>query len=161
MLPASRVLPTRDRRALQRSAPRPAGTGPPCTWPAPPGATGRSAPDRPFAVSRGRFRVLRRGTRRCAAGAAVGPWHGYGPNEASPFSSAAALRSLPGVVLRADLDRIKRELRRWDAWEANALLPEDLRESIDRPRLPRGALDALQRVLTDELARLDGGCSGA
>ena len=47
-------------------------------------------------------------------------------------------------------------LRRWDAWETNALLPDDLQRPVATPVLPREALDSLERMLTEELARLDG-----
>ena len=54
------------------------------------------------------------------------------------------------------LEQVERERRRVDAWETNARLPEDLQPPRDRPRLRRAALDELQRMLADELPRLDG-----
>ena len=54
------------------------------------------------------------------------------------------------------LERIERELRRGDARETNFLLPEELRRPVVRPVRHREGLDALQRLLADALARLDG-----
>jgi hypothetical protein len=80
------------------------------------------------------------------------------PVEPSPFPVAGAaeeyLRRRRRLLVR--LERVERQLRRWDAWETNALLPEELQHVRSRPPVPRTALDALQRMLTDELARLDG-----
>jgi hypothetical protein len=45
---------------------------------------------------------------------------------------------------------------RWDAWEANARLPEARRRPLAEPVLDRAALDGLHELLTEELARLDG-----
>jgi hypothetical protein len=54
------------------------------------------------------------------------------------------------------LGRVEPALRRWDAWETNHLLPEELRRPVVRPVLHREGLDGLQRLLAEELARLDG-----
>ena len=53
------------------------------------------------------------------------------------------------------LERVERALRRWDAWETNALLPEERRRPVVPPILHREGLDSLHRMLTEELARLD------
>jgi hypothetical protein len=78
----------------------------------------------------------------------------------APRSSPVAEAALTYLLWRRDLcvrlERIERELRRWDAWETNALLPEELQRSVVRPALPREPLDGLQRMLTEELTRLDG-----
>jgi hypothetical protein len=66
----------------------------------------------------------------------------------------AYLRRRRGLLVR--LARVERALARWDAWETNALLPEDLRRPLAPPVLTREALDGLHRMLTEELARLDG-----
>ena len=76
----------------------------------------------------------------------------------SPIADAAETYLRRRRRLRACLEQVERELRRWDAWETNALLPEELQQPRDRPRLRRAALDALQRMLADELTRLDGAC---
>ena len=61
--------------------------------------------------------------------------------------------------LLAGLARVERALRRWDAWETNALLPADLQRPGRAPALDRPVLDGLERMLVEELARLDGaGC---
>jgi hypothetical protein len=54
------------------------------------------------------------------------------------------------------LERVERALRRGDTWESNALLPAELRRPGVQPILHREDMDNLQRLLTDELARLDG-----
>jgi hypothetical protein len=59
------------------------------------------------------------------------------------------------------LGRGERARRRWDAWESDCLLPDDLRRSVPPPVLSREALDSLHRMLTEELARLDGRAGGA
>ena len=53
------------------------------------------------------------------------------------------------------LERVERALRRWDTWETNALLPADLKRPVLRS-VHRDGLDALQRMLAEELARPDG-----
>jgi hypothetical protein len=59
------------------------------------------------------------------------------------------------------LERVERARRRGDAWETNALQPEELQRPGDRPGLHRAGLDELQRLLTEELSRLDGARSEA
>ena len=80
------------------------------------------------------------------------------PREPSPFPIAEvaedSLRRRRRLL--TSLERVERELRRYDAWETNGLLPAAVQGAARRPRLPREGLDALQRMLTDELARLDG-----
>ena len=76
----------------------------------------------------------------------------------SPIADAAETYLRRRRRLRACLEQVERERRRVDAWETKAPLPEDLQPPRDRPRLPRAALDALQRLLADELTRLDGAC---
>jgi hypothetical protein len=80
------------------------------------------------------------------------------PRESSPFPIAEvaedSLRRRRRLL--TSLERVERELRRYDAWETNGLLPAEVQGAARRPRLPREGLDALQRMLTDELARLDG-----
>ena len=79
----------------------------------------------------------------------------------SPVAAAAGayLRRRRWLLVR--LERVERALRRWDAWETNLLLPEELRRPVVRPVLHRGGQDGLQRLLTEELARLDGSHRGA
>jgi hypothetical protein len=83
--------------------------------------------------------------------------------EPSPFPIADAaqayLRRRRHLLVR--LERVERALRRWDAWETNLLLPEELRRPVIRPVLHREGLDGLQRMLTEELAPLDGARLGA
>ena len=80
------------------------------------------------------------------------------PREFSPFPIADVaedyLRRRRHLLVR--LERVERALRRWDTWETNALLPEELRRPVVRPILHREDLDSLQRLQTDALARLDG-----
>jgi hypothetical protein len=80
------------------------------------------------------------------------------PLEPSPFPIADIaedyLRRRRHLLVR--LERVERALRRWDTWETNALLPEELRRPVVRPILHRENLDSLRRLLTEELARLDG-----
>ena len=66
------------------------------------------------------------------------------------------LQPAAALDLLVRLERIKRALRRWDAWETNALLPEELQCPVVQPVLHREGLDGLQRLLTEELAWLDG-----
>jgi hypothetical protein len=66
----------------------------------------------------------------------------------------AYLRRRRGMLVRRA--RVERALQRWDVWETNALLPEALRRPLAPPELTREALDGLHRMLTEELARLDG-----
>jgi hypothetical protein len=54
------------------------------------------------------------------------------------------------------LARVERARRRCDAWETNRLLPVELQRPAVGPALPRELLDAVQRMLTEELVRLDG-----
>jgi hypothetical protein len=79
----------------------------------------------------------------------------------SPIADAAVayLRRRRQLLVR--VERVERALRRWDAWETNLLLPEELRRPVVRPVLHREGLDSLQRMLTEELARLDGSRPGA
>jgi hypothetical protein len=79
----------------------------------------------------------------------------------SPVAAAALayLRRRRGLLVR--LERVERALRRWDAWETNLLLPEERRRPVVRPLLHREGLDSLQRMLTEELTRLDGPPPGA
>jgi hypothetical protein len=78
--------------------------------------------------------------------------------EPSSFPIAAAaedyLRRRRRLLVR--LERVERALCRCDAWETNRLLPEELQRPAAWPVLPREILDAVQRLLTEELARLDG-----
>jgi hypothetical protein len=80
------------------------------------------------------------------------------PRESSLFPIADVveddLRRRRHLLVR--LERVERALRRWDVWETNLLLPEELRRPVVRPILYREDLDSLQRLLTDELVRLDG-----
>ena len=78
----------------------------------------------------------------------------------SPVAAAAGayLRRRRWLLVR--LERVERALRRWDAWETNLLLPEELRRPVVRPVLHREGLAGLQRMLTEELARLDGSRPG-
>ena len=82
--------------------------------------------------------------------------------EPSPFPSADAaqayLRRRRHLLVR--LVRVERALRRWDAWETNLLLPEELQQPRDQPRRRHAALDELQRLLAEELARPDGSGTG-
>ena len=81
---------------------------------------------------------------RGAAPAGGGTMPPVPPLEPSPFPLAdAALAYLERrrwVLVR--LERLERALRRWDAWETNALLPEELQRPADRPVLPRGCCPA-------------------
>jgi hypothetical protein len=52
--------------------------------------------------------------------------------------------------------RLERALRRWDAWETNARLPEAGRRPMAEPVLDREALAGLHQMLSEELACLDG-----
>lgn len=85
------------------------------------------------------------------------------PRESPPFPIADAaeddLRRRRRLL--TSLERVERELRRYDAWETNGLLPAEVQGAVRRPRLPREGLDALQRLLTEELARPDGPRLGA
>jgi hypothetical protein len=60
------------------------------------------------------------------------------------------------------LERVARARRRWDAWEADARLPEARRRPVTEPVLDREALDGLHETLSEELARPDGSrrCAG-
>ena len=86
--------------------------------------------------------------------------------EPSPFPIADAAQTYLDRRrwLLVRLERIERALRRWDAWETNALLPEDLHRPVIRPMLPREVSDGRQRLLTrlltEELARLDSAPTG-
>jgi len=65
--------------------------------------------------------------------------------------------------LLAGLARVEQALRRWDACETNTLLPADQQRPVRPPALDRpvlDGLDGLERMLTEELARLDGGRRG-
>jgi len=53
-------------------------------------------------------------------------------------------------------ERVNAAISRWDEWEANVCMPEGLRRDVPPPTLSREALDGLHRLLTEELARLDG-----
>jgi hypothetical protein len=85
-------------------------------------------------------------------------WH-RGQRGRPTASGRAQLRL---VGLRQDrrevvrLGRVEQALLRWEAWETNALLPNDLQRPATPPVLTREALDGLHRMLTEELARLDG-----
>lgn len=68
-------------------------------------------------------------------------------------AALAYLRRRRGLLVR--LGRVEKTLRRWGAWETNALLPDDLRRPMTPPNLHREGLDGLHRMLTEELARLD------
>jgi hypothetical protein len=80
------------------------------------------------------------------------------PRESSPFPIAEVAEDYLRQRRRllTALERVERELRRYDAWETNSLLPKELQRLSVRPELPRDGLDALQRLLAEELARLDG-----
>jgi hypothetical protein len=88
-------------------------------------------------------------------GRLVLPRSGYAAAVATPADAAQAYLSRRRHLL-VRLERVEQALRRWDAWETNALLPEELRRPASKPILGRPALDGLQRMLTEELARLDG-----
>jgi hypothetical protein len=75
------------------------------------------------------------------------------PPPSAADAALAYLRRRRGLVRLA---RVERALARRDAWETDALLPEDLRRPTAPPVLTREALDGLYRMLTEELARLDG-----
>jgi len=83
------------------------------------------------------------------------------PPERQPFPIAEVAEDYLRRRLLASLERVERELRRYDAWETNGLLPAEVQGAVRRPRLPREGLDALQRLLTEELARPDGPRLGA
>ena len=78
----------------------------------------------------------------------------------SPVADAAQvyLRRRRSLLVR--LERVEQALRRWDAWETNALLPADLQRPLQPPVLHREGLDGRHRLLTGELVRLDGRGSG-
>jgi hypothetical protein len=78
------------------------------------------------------------------------------PSPSSPLADAALayLRRRRRLLVR--LGRVERALFRWDVWETNDLLPDDLQRPVASPVLTREALDGLHRMLTEELARLDG-----
>ncbi len=71
----------------------------------------------------------------------------------------AYLRRRRGLLVR--LERVEEAIRRWDAWETNARLPDGLRRPGRAPILHREGLDGLRRMLTEELARLDGTAAGS
>jgi hypothetical protein len=73
-----------------------------------------------------------------------------------PIADAAVTYLARRRRLLVRLGRVERALRSCDAWETNRLLPEDLQRPAAKPALPREILDAVQRLLTEELARLDG-----
>jgi hypothetical protein len=75
--------------------------------------------------------------------------------EPSSFPIAAAAEDYLRRRRRL-LVRVERALCRCDAWETNRLLPEERQRPAAWPVLPREILDAVQRLLTEELARLDG-----
>ena len=81
------------------------------------------------------------------------------PRESSPFPIAEVaedyLRRRRHLLIR--LERIERALRRWDRWETNRLLPKEFRYPTGQPALPCEILDVVQRLPTEEPARLDGG----
>jgi hypothetical protein len=73
----------------------------------------------------------------------------------SPADAALAyLRRRKGLLVR--LARVEGAHQRWGAWETNALPPEDPQRRVTRPGLTREDLEGLHRMLTEELARLDG-----
>jgi hypothetical protein len=76
------------------------------------------------------------------------------PTPSLADAALAYLRRRRHLLVR--LGRVERALCRWDAWETNSLLPDDLRRSVPSPVLTREALDGLHRMLIEELARLDG-----
>jgi hypothetical protein len=73
-----------------------------------------------------------------------------------PLADAAQTYLARRRRLLVRLERVERALRRRDAWETNRLLPAELQRPAAWPALPREILDAVQRLLTEELARLDG-----
>jgi hypothetical protein len=73
-----------------------------------------------------------------------------------PIADAAQAYLARRRRLLVRLERVERALCRCDAWETNRLLPEELQCPAAWPVLPREILDAVQRLLTEALARLDG-----
>jgi hypothetical protein len=71
-----------------------------------------------------------------------------------PDAALAYLRRRRCLFVR--LERVAQARRRWDAWEANARLPEDRRRRVAEPVLDREALAELHEMLREELARLHG-----
>jgi hypothetical protein len=80
------------------------------------------------------------------------------PTEFLPFPIADTAQTYLARRRRllVRLERVERALRRGDAWETNVLLPAELQRPLAPPVLPREILDSVQRMLTEELARLDG-----
>jgi hypothetical protein len=87
------------------------------------------------------------------------------PGAAGYAASVGSLPDLPDTVLDylrrrrrllVRLEWVGRTLLRWEAWETNVRLTNDLQRPVPPPVLPREALDGLHELLTEELARLDG-----
>jgi len=74
----------------------------------------------------------------------------------SPVAGAALTYLRRRRLLLVRLARVERARRRRDAWERDRLLPAELQRPAVPPALPRGLLDAGQRLLTEALARRDG-----
>ena len=71
------------------------------------------------------------------------------PPPPSPADAALDyLRRRRHLLVR--LGRVERARRRWDAWETNALLPEERRRPVVPPILHREGLDGLHRMLTED-----------
>jgi hypothetical protein len=77
------------------------------------------------------------------------------PSAASAAEAALDYLRRRGHLL-VRLERVAGALRRGEAWEATARLEAARRRPVVRPVLDREALVGLRRMLTEELARLDG-----
>ena len=53
------------------------------------------------------------------------------------------------------LARVNAALSTWDEYEANRLLPRDLRRPLARPKLTRGGLKELQLMLVQRIGELE------
>jgi hypothetical protein len=72
------------------------------------------------------------------------------------IEAAAALAET--LVRRyAQLARINRAIRRWEAWEANAALPPDLRREFRTPMMTHASLVSLCETELDVIAALEAG----
>jgi hypothetical protein len=74
----------------------------------------------------------------------------------APVAEAALAYLRRRTRLLVRLTRVEQALCRWDAWDMNALLPDDLQRPMTPPILHREGLDGLHRMLTEALVRLDG-----
>ena len=53
------------------------------------------------------------------------------------------------------LGRVNAALSAWDEYDANRLLPPDLRRRLSRPKLTRGGLKELQLMLVQRIGELE------